>query len=202
MQSGSSKCTVAGSSCSWWYPAAEKNPTENAKKQSFKIYSRNIPPPQIPLKDNLLPKIKGNFGGKKHKLKCREVFLLVFGLVSPSPPPFFLLSISLHILKLIRCLGTPDCVAPQPYICHKFRILFLKGWGVMWCLLWICYTWKARCIPPPNSVLVIFQYAFLGAGSSQVSDISLLGKCTGAFVAVSFRPVWSTCDSTSSSWKM
>lgn len=121
MQSGSSKFTVAESSCSWWYPAAEKNPTDNAKNQSFKIDFRNIPPPSLPLKDNLFTKVKVNFGWKKQKIKCRE-FSACFGVGFPISSPFFLLSISLHLLKLgYRCLGTPDFMAPQPYICYEIQ---------------------------------------------------------------------------------
>lgn len=67
---------------------------------------------------------------------------------------------SVHLLKLMVCLGTSYCVALQPYMCYKFSMLFLKDLGVKGCLLGICYTWKARCLVPPNSVLAIFNMPF------------------------------------------
>lgn len=79
----------------------------------------------------------------------------------------------MHLLKLIGCLGTSCWVAVQPYICYKFSMLFLKDSGVKGCFLGICYTWKARCLVPPNSVLVIFNMPFL----ELVAPICLIYLC-------------------------
>lgn len=198
-------CSLAAVSALWLGAAVHDGIQQLKKtplrmpKTSLKIYSRKVPPSPFP--NSTIYSQKLILDEKNHILKYRE-FSACLGVGFPISSHFFLLSTSLLLLKLIRCLGTPDCVVPQPYICCRFRILSLKGWSVMGCLLWVCHTWKARCILPPNSILAIFPYAFPGAGSSQVSDISLSGKCTCAFAAVSYRPVWSTCDSVSFSWKM